>query len=309
MLDANLIEWLLQSKIPSIRYQTLRHLLNLPEQDPVVTQARQEIQVSGPAPIILAQQSASGNWSGESSYYTPKYTSTHWSMLLLAELEAGPSEALQRGANFMLNAVEKRYLYWVNPDMHGLACFWGNLLRYVTQAGLQDDPRLGQVMDLLSREVDTDWRCKYNAEEPCAWGAVRALWAFAGLSDAQKTPAVQRSIQGAVQFLFKTHDFLQSDYPCEPGGKVSALWSRLSFPLFYQADRLLALRALMELDLLALPEVQGALDWLGSLREANGQWRGSSPFRTRTWREVGDTQETRRWISLQAARVWQAAGR
>ena len=62
---------------------------------------------TGPIPAILAGQTERGNWAGEHSYYTPKYTSTHWSMTLLAELAANPAdERLRRGAEFMLADTE-----------------------------------------------------------------------------------------------------------------------------------------------------------------------------------------------------------
>jgi hypothetical protein len=190
--------------------------------------------------------------------------------------------------------------------MHGLSCFWGNLLRYAVYSGLQDDPRLDEVLASLTREVQTGWCCRYNGETPCAWGAGRALWGFAGLPDAMQTPAVQAAIQSACHLLLNEHDLMKADYPTWRKGKKSPLWSRLNFPLFYQADRLSVLRALAELHLLALPGAQSALDWLASSRTAEGRWSGSSPFRQRTWASLGDDQETQRWVSLQAALVLKA---
>ena len=55
MSEPAFTDWLLQSSTPSIRYLTLRHLLDLPETDPAVLQARQAMQVEGPIPAILEQ--------------------------------------------------------------------------------------------------------------------------------------------------------------------------------------------------------------------------------------------------------------
>jgi hypothetical protein len=310
MSEPAFIDWLLQASTPSIRYLTLRRLLDLPETDPAVQHAWQAMHAEGPIPAILAGQSATGAWKGESSYYTPKFTSTHWSMLLLAELAADPADPrIQRGARFMLDVKEQSVLHWLNGDTHGLSCFWGNLLRYGMHNGLQDDPRLENVITSLTQEVQTGWRCKYNGETPCAWGAARALWAFAGLPEALKTPAVQAAIQSACRLLLDDHDLMKTDYPTLIRGKTSDLWSRLNFPLFYQADRLLVLRALAELDLLDQPSARPALDWLASTRSKDGRWSGASPFRRRTWDSLGDRQETLRWVSLQAALVLKSARR
>jgi hypothetical protein len=310
MSEPALNDWLLQASTPSIRYLTLNRLLDLPETHQAVLQARQSMSAVGPIPSILERQGKTGAWKGESSFYTPKFTSTHWSMLLLTELSTGPADPrLQLGARYMLELKEQHLLRWFSGDLPGISCFWGNLLRYTVYSGFQNDPRLDGVIASLTREVQTGWRCKYNAGEPCAWGAGRALWAFAGLPGNLKTPAVQAAIQSACQLLLDEHDLMKADYPTWIKGKPNSLWTRLNFPLFYQMDRLLVLRALSKLDLLDLPGAQPALDWLESTRLKNGTWSGASPYRRRTWDFLGDSQETRRWVSLHAALVLKAAGR
>ncbi len=110
-------------------------------------------------------------------------------MLLLVELSADPADPrLQRGASFMLDAKEQTVSRWINGDTHGLSCFWGNLLRYAVHSGLQDDPRLEEVIVSLTREVQTGWCCRYNGETPCAWGAGRALWALCRFARGNENP-------------------------------------------------------------------------------------------------------------------------
>lgn len=66
-------------------------------------------------------------------------------------------------------------------------------------------------------------------------------------------------------------------------------------------DILFTLRVLAELDALDQPGAQPGLAWLAERRQQNGRWRGGSPYRQRTWREMGDSAETNRWITLHAA--------
>jgi hypothetical protein len=82
---------------------------------------------------------------------------------------------------------------------------------------------------------------------------------------------------------------------------VHPIWTRLNFPLFYQADVLFCLRVVRDLGALDRPGAQEALDWLDARRQKNGRWRGSSPFRRRTWPHMGGPEETGRWVSVQAA--------
>ena len=118
-----------------------------------------------------------------------------------------------------------------------------------------------------------------------------------------QTPEVRQAIDSAIHFLLEQYDPLQGNYPLHESGKVSPLWSRLNFPLFYQADLLLVLRSLAELSRLEAPGAGRVLEWLARRRGPDGRWKGSSPFRQRTWREMGDPEETHRWVSLQAALV------
>lgn len=292
MNDA-LISWLLQAETPTIRYLTLTRMLDRPENSPEVREARRSMQASGPIPAILARQTSSGAWAGEHSYYTPKYTGTHWSLLLLAELHADPGDPrLAKGVDFMLNSTRPE---WLDPGRGGLACFWGNLLRYAAQFA-PDHPGVNEVVACLERDaVQGGWRCEYNGGRPCAWGAARALWGLAALAEERRTPGVEDAIQAGLAFLLEEYSLAGGEYP--PEGKVSKYWARLNYPLFYQADVLFVLRMLVELNARDHPGARPALDWLASKRQANGRWRGASPFRSRTWKALGGPGETYRWIT------------
>jgi hypothetical protein len=310
MVEFNLVEQLLAAQTPSIRYLTLTRLLELVETHPDVAAARQAMQTSGPIPAILAKQSESGAWKGEKSYYTPKYTSSHWSMLLLAELQADPGDArVRQGAAHMLEAVQEDLEQRQAKRLHGWTCLWANLLRYALHAGFASDPRLEPVVSALVADgIKHDWRCPYNDENPCAWGAARAVWGLAGLPPEPRTFEVEAVIQSAIHFLLEEHSLMQADYPSSEGGHIHDVWSRLNFPLFYQADILFVLRALSDAGELKHPGAGPALEWLAGRRKSDGRWSGASPFRQRTWRAMGERSEVDRWVSLQAADLLQQAG-
>jgi hypothetical protein len=310
MIDGPLVDWLLEAQSPSIRYLTLTQLLGLSQAHPDVKLTRQAMQINGPIPAILAEQSESGAWRGEKSYYTPKYTSTHWSMLLLAELAADPVDGrVKAGAAQMLEATRPGLEQRVKKGAHGWTCLWANLLRYTVHAGLAQDARVEAVIAaLMVDSLQFNWRCPYNEERPCAWGAARALWGLAALPPELRTAEVEATLGSATHFLLNEYRLVQADYPSWNGGRRSELWSRLNFPLFYQADILFVLRALADAGALDHPGAPPALEWLAQRRKANGRWGGASPFRQRTWRMIGDRTEIDRWVSLQAAIVLKRAG-
>jgi len=187
---------------------------------------------------------------------------------------------------------------------HGWTCLWGNLLRYCRHAGLTDDTRLRAVIQTVVNDgITADWRCQYNDERPCAWGAARALWGLAALPERLHTLEVEQAVQSGLSFLLDEYSLVDADYPVPEGGKIHSIWSRLNFPLFYQADILFVLRTLRELGRLSHPGASPALQWLSDRQTKDGRWRGSSPFRSRTWKAMGGPEETHRWVSLHAAHI------
>jgi hypothetical protein len=304
--DRQALNWLLDAETASIRYLVLRTLMDESEAGIKMAAVWTEMKRSGPIPEILDGQTESGSWSGERSYYTPKYTSTHWRMTLLAELHADPDDPrLQAGAGYMLQATEEEASEHLAREKHGLECFWGNLLRYTMYAGLgKDGRRVRNLISILAENAPTaGWRCVHNGENPCAWGAARALWGLCALPESLRTDQVDYAIQRGLSFLLDEYNLVRANYPIWERGKVHPMWNRLNFPLFYQVDILFVLRVLAELEALDHPGAQNALEWLRSRRQVNGHWRGSSPYRSRTFKSLASRSETDRWVSLYAMMI------
>ena len=310
MPQFDLADCLLGAETPSIRYLTATALLNRDESDAQVLSDRQAMKTDGPMPAIFAKQTASGQWAHDSNYYQPKYVSTHWSLMLLTELCVDPADTrFQRGVDHMLTATDEERLHWMSDD-HGLSCFWGNLLRYALHAGRADDPRVQSIVDYVARDISNGHGlCRFNVGKSCAWGVVRGLWGLAALPPEYRGSSVQSAIEHALPFLQDTFSLLEANYPAPDNGKTHSLWFKLNFPLFYQVDILFTLRILGELGVVDHPGTAAALDWLEAQRLRNGRWRGRNLYGSRTWRELGGSAETARWVSLQSATILQQAGR
>jgi hypothetical protein len=301
----------MDAETPSIRYLALTGLLDLPEGNRRAASERKRVMRTGPAPAILAGQTKAGNWKNEHSYYSPKYFSTHWRMLLLAELGAdGRDPRYRRGVRYMLSTTAEEVESFLAGNISRSSCFWGNLLRYALRAEPATEAHVRKIIRLLASAVrDAECRCRHNDGEPCAWGVVRSLYGLAAIPKAERSPEVRSAIAHGMDFLLNDGRLAHARYPAPGNQPPNPLWFKLNFPLFYQADLLFTLRVLGELDALREPRAQPALDWLESLRGRNGRWRGRSPFRSRTWKELGEREETDRWVSLQAAGILRRAGR
>lgn len=299
---AELTDWLLQSAIPTIRFRTRTELLG--DSAAVAADEQAAIMQAGPVPALLAEQLANGTWARDTGYYTPKYTSTHWTMLLLTEHEIdGQNPQFQLGVEYMLTTTAAEIERGLAESRLDIACLWGNVLHYVLHGG-RADARVERLIDYAVQSLQRGpCQCRNNDGYACAWGAVRALWGLAAIPPTQRSPAVNEAIARGITFLLDSYQLVNANYPTPDNGKVHSLWSKLNFPLFYQVDILFTLRVLAELDALDQPGAQPALQWLAARRQQNGRWRGSSPYRARTWRALGDGEETDRWISLYAASI------
>jgi len=289
MQSKRLIDWLLSSEMPSLRYLTRQNLQNLDDNDPLITQDRSLMEKSGPIPGILAGQAADGHWKDEKNDYSPKYLSTNWSMLLLHELGLDSRQAgFRRGIDHMLEITREEVLEDLDRGGPGQPCFWGNLLE--------------PIIEYLCRNgLDSNWGCAWNDDLPCAWGAARALWALAALPEDTRSERVASSIQHGVNFLLEEFDLLEANYPTS--GKSHPLWKRLNFPLFYQADILFVLRVMAELGELSHPGAEEAILWLKGKIKKSERWVGASPFRQRTWKQLANKEDTDRWASYFAANI------
>lgn len=310
MLTNATLDWLLDSPNPSLHYFVYRHLLSRPDHAPEVRSARHALMTQGLVPAVFARQTATGQWAGEHSYYTPKYVSTHWSLLLLTELGVDPADdRFQAGLEYMLAATADRLQASLANDEHGFSCLWGNILRYMAYGGRTDDARVQSMLVYIQRDLDRgNCACGINGGYSCVWGIVRCLWGISALTQSERA-RLQPVVDQALGFLLDEYHLAEVNYPMPENAKVHSLWSKLSFPLFYQVDILFTLRVLADLNALHQPQVQGALDWLETRRQPNGHWSASSPYRQITWHLDGDAGDTKRWITAHALDVLQKAGR
>ncbi|MBI2323420.1 MAG: hypothetical protein HYU87_00420 [Chloroflexi bacterium] len=295
LLRGDPLPWLLEKRDPAVRAATLRHILDRSPRDPELREAQTRAMSSPPISTILRRQNAEGRWNG--GHYSPKYTSSHWSMLLLTEYGIDGSDGRVRlGARRILEdlAAGKAGMGWVLDRDHGAACYTANVIRYVSGAGYGTDPRIEPLIQRLVRDAKKfDAACWINGEQPCAWGYARLVWGLAALPEAARTREVERAIRRGVEFLlsFKVD---RGAYPTAT--TPSYLWRQVSFPLFYQADVLFVLRALDAADALDDPRAQSSIAWLLARQDERGRWGGRAPYTDRMPSRI----DASKWVTLHA---------
>ena len=299
LLRGDPMPWLLERRDPAVRANTLRSLLDRGPRDPELREAQTRAMSAPPISTILKKQGAEGRWAGE-SMYTPKYVASHWQNLLLVEYGVDPSDPrVRRGARKILEDLSGKDhgMGWVLDTDHGMSCFTGNVVRYVSLAGFGTDPRLEPLVERLVRDSKKfDAACAINDEAPCAWGYARLIWGLAALPEAARTREVERALRRGVEFLF-SYKVERGSYPAPYG--QSHLWRQLSFPLFYQADVLFVLRAIDAAGAIDDERAQPALAWLLARQDARGRWGGRAPYGDRMPSRI----DASKWVTLQAATI------
>lgn len=297
LLRGDPLPWLLEKRDPAVRAATLRHILDRSPRDPELREAQTRAMASPPISTILRRQNAEGSWNG-GNVYEPKYTGPHWSMLLLTEYSVdGSDPRVRRGARKILDDLsspERGGMRWVLDKDHGVSCFTGNVVRYVSAAGYGSDGRLEPLVQRLVRDAKKyDAGCHINGDQPCAWGYARLVWGLAALPEASRTREVERAVRRGVEFLL-TYRPDKGDYPAPYG--ASHLWRQVSFPLFYQADTLFILRALDAADALDDARAQSSIAWLLARQDERGRWGGRAPYADRMPSRI----DASKWVTLQA---------
>jgi hypothetical protein len=330
-LNGDSLAWLLETSEPGVRYLALRDLLDCAPDDPELRAARREAHTKGPIASILAEMNSAGYWAKPGPGYNPKYTSTVWAMILLAQLGASvvEDERIARACNYLLDQA-------LTPGGHFSAsgapsgtidCLQGNLCAAILDLGY-DDPRLEVAFEWMARSVTGEgvapaedrqaavryyagkcgpgFACGANNKLPCAWGAVKVMLAFSKWPAARRTPLIERAVQRGVDFLFST-DPAVADYPAGWSSKPSGNWWKFGFPVFYITDLLQNVEALVGLGYGHDPRLANALTLIRSKQDAQGRWPLEYDYAGKTWANFGAKKQPNKWITLRALKVLKAA--
>jgi hypothetical protein len=318
-LKANPLPWLLEPDPvnPGIRVFALRDLLGRPADDPEVIAAQDEAMQTGPVPAILDAQAADGYWVKPGPGYSPKYQSTLWSLLFLAQLGCdGRDERVRRAIAYVFDhAQTKAGAFSCNgTPSAGVHCLWGNVVRAMLDLGVRDDERLERAIDWLARSVTGDgyepylksavqgpgFLCSANYGLPCGWGAVRVLWALSAVPSEGRTPVIQAAIRASIDFLL-SYDVARADYPYQE--RISSSWFKFGYPLGYVTDVLLNLEALTEAGIVDDPRLSDAVGLVLSKQDDQGRWPLEYSYKGKMWVDVEKKGRPSKWVTLRAMRV------
>jgi len=329
-LKGDSLSWLLEPDSPGVRYLALRDLVDLPRDDPELLAAQAVARTHGPIGAITAKMNEAGYWAEPGPGYNPKYRSTVWSIITLAQLGASATydERVARACAYVLDhALTPGGHFTASGAPSGTAdCLQGNLCEALIELGY-DDPRLDAAFEWMARSVTGEgvapatnrqatvryyagkcgplFACGANNRLPCAWGAVKVMLAFSKWPRKRRTPLIKKAIAQGVDFLFST-DPAVADYPAGWSDKPSRNWWKLGFPVFYVTDLLQNVEALVRLGYGDDPRLANALALIREKQDAQDRWPLEYDYAGKTWVDFGPKKKPNKWVTLRALHVLKA---
>lgn len=303
MSAADVTAWLLQGD-PSIRWQTLRDLVGA---DPAeVAAERAKVATEGWGARLLAEQDGAGGWAG--GLYSPKWTSTTYTLLLLHRLglPSGHPRALA-GCRMLWDGAT-----WWNGGLtlaktirEPETCITGMLVLLAAGYGHRDERVNDAVQWLLSQQLpDGGWNCETlrrgsrHGSFHTTITVLEALAAYAG------TIPVAEATAGGRDF-FLEHRLYRSH---RTGKVVDQAFTRFPFPPQWHFDVLRGLEHFAAVGAERDERLADAVAVLRNKRRTDGRWPVYRGYPGREWFRMEEPGPSR-WTTLRCLRVlrwWEA---
>lgn len=303
--ETEILAWLCQGD-PAIVYQVKRDLMGFAEQDLIIQ--RNEMLKSGYVKHYLdLRDPENGKWAN--GIYSPKWASTHYTMLELLNLEIPPqTPAYVESAHLLLDQLwrnQKRQGQILYQDM----CVTGMLGSMVCHAKIQD-PRLNQMVDYMLDHVQSDggFNCNWNTSKVSSIMTTLTMLIF--IRDYIKNGYVYRASDleavaiGAQQYILERHLYKRKS----TGEGIQKAFVNLPYPTRYKYDILKCLDYFQSIDYPYDPRMADALALLKSKQLKDGTWPSTGNYTGVIHFKMSDDGRGSRINTLRALRVLKAYG-
>ena len=313
LTNQKVIGWLLSGD-PAIRWQVQRDLLESPAA--LIESERQKIVVAGWGKRLLDLQGDNGLWAN--GLYSPKWTSTTYTMLLLWQLGLPSDNPQCRNAAKIL--LKKGFnddggINFSRSIDYSEQCVTGMILTLCSYFRI-DDPQVDRLAEFLKawQMPDGGWNCQSprGATHSSLHTTIIVLESLFEYGKFRATTEFQKLQQQAWEFILK-HRLFRSH---RTGAIIKDQFLRFSFPPRWHYDILRALDYWQQSRLPYDPRLDDALEILIKKQLKDGTWSLQQRYPGRTYFEmetVGQPQpassESRlglagsRWNTLRALRV------
>ena len=301
--DATL-HWLMDGD-PAIRWQVMRDLLK--NNKTLIQKERDQIARDGWGKRLLSKQSADGLWGG--GLYSPKWTSTTYTLLLLQRLGLSPPNLQANKACALLLDKGCYHDGGINLSRtikHSETCITGMVVSIVGYFQYQDE-RIEQLVTHLLRQQmpDGGWNCQSyqgatHSSVHTTINVLEGLREYQINSDVRPDQLIKAQAKGR-EFLL-THRLFRSH---RTGKIFDPKTTRLSFPPRWRYDIMRALDYFQACNAPYDKRMDDALQIIVNKRTSYGCWTLQQRYPGKTFFEMEQVGKPSRWNTLRASRILQ----
>ncbi len=294
------LDWLVAGD-PAIRWQVERDLL---DRNPTIwRETRVQVGLDGWGRRLLDHQDAGGTWGG--GLYSPKWTSTTYTLLLLRRLGLTPSnDGAISGCVRLLDGatwVEGGVSYWSGRDLTE-RCVNGMVLSLASYFDAED-PRVDSIAELLLSAAmpDGGWNCRdhLGATHSSFHTTISVLEGLTewkrrtGRSDADT--AIARGHAFMLDHrMYRSH---------RTGAVINGAWTAFHFPPRWHYDVLRGLDHLQDAGAVPDPRAADAIELVEARRRPDGRWVKGPQYSGDTFFTLEPGRVPGRWNTLRSLRV------
>jgi hypothetical protein len=310
------VQWLLDGD-PAVRWQTCRDLVEASER--TVEQERSKVESDGWGARLLAKQDAEGTWAGgrssDGGLYSPKWTSTTYTMLLLRDLGLGADNRQARKSCGLLLDRGLQRDGGINYGWRGRSetCITGMVLSILAYFRYNDS-RLQTIAKHLLRAqmADGGWNCRrpLGATHASMHTTISVLEGlrFLELHLGNGVEALRAAQLRGREFLL-VHRLFRSH---RTGNIIKSDFKRFVFPPRWHYDILRALDYFQAVDAPRDLRLSEAINIVRTRRREDGRWPLQYSYKGKTYFQLERIGMPSRWNTLRALRVlkwWNQDGR
>jgi hypothetical protein len=307
MENAQIIVWLLEGDI-AVQYQTRRDLLGEDRFD-----LRDRIGKEGWGKQFLEARNSSGGWGQR--FYQPKWTSSHYTLLDLRNIEIAPDiPQIWSDISHIIASEKSPVDGGIGPfGAKGVCdvCVNGMFLHYASYFQLPEDDLKSIVDFLLGQHMaDGGLNCRSNRGKPhhsslhTTCSVLEGFLSYLNAGYTYRAADVRVAVRQAEEFML-LHQLFISD---RTGLLIEKRFLKLSYPYRWYYS---ILRALDYLQAAKHPwddRLQPAIDVLKKKRRKDGRWNVQAKHPGQTHFDMERAGQPSRWVTLFAMRVFKHFG-
>lgn len=292
--DSNTLDWLRDAD-PAIRWQVLRDLTDTSREDIAAERAR--VADEGWGARLLSLQGDDGNWGGGD--YTPKWTSTTYTLLLLRHLGIDPGDPRVRAATDLVQEkirMGRKDLPFF--EYLGETCISGMTLALNSYFRKAEGARVDWFLE--EQKEDGGWNCDMKSKRSSFNTTISVL---EGLLEYERAVGGDRKVADARSRAQEHLLERRLMYRLSDGELINKRWLLMSFPPRWFYDVLRALDYLADAGGEPDERCAEAVEILHSKQRKDGTWplQGRHPGKEHFRMEPSG--EPSRWNTLRALRV------